>query len=868
MNRRRWLAVSAVVALTVGPAPSAGADSGNPITGTGLTASAVTVSWAQGLLRSDNTTVATPRDPASPLSFLYPDFQNLKVTVSQTQGLVHQALNISWTGMSAAANGGFLQLMQCYGDSDTGPSPEGCEFGTPASLLPSGLVNPSAGSRTGASCVAHSVPSTTAPPAGADGGGPAEGCDPAEPTDATHVDPTADSPGTFNIPFVPAGTNQPVYQDQLGSVFDQLTTNEVQSATSDSDGSGQDFFQVLSATEAPGLSCGQLEASGATRNCWLVIVPRGQFDANGFQLHGNSPLVGNPSGSPLSASLWAQRIQIHLDFAPIAANCPIGGVQEREMIGTELVSHAMFSWQHALNTAANCRTIYGFSQVPESGSTTQLSSPDSGDGLAFTNIPIGSEATRAGNVPTANGPPLVYAPVSASAITFGFNINLPSTNGFDAVPIKLTPLLLAKALTQTYRFDIPNFFPAGNAPGPDWALHNPLTIAQDPEFERLNPTVTDGGVATPLAPLLTVDRSQVNFQVWQWILSDPAARAWLAGTPDPSGIVVNPNYQALGMGAAPFDSYPRTDPTCFNTKGIGEKEPGRCSVLLLPYVASLGEGAADVRAASDPLGPGWDPTASAPDGSTGWWTKATLEGPRTTFMWTVTDSANLASYGLVPADLCDPAGNNCVSPSTASITTALGTAKPDSAGLVHVDPAAPGAGGYPLVDVTYAAVRTNQTPAALNDFATLIDFAAGPGQTQGVGPGQLPEGYLPLPDSLRAQATAAAATLRADENPAPPTPAAPAPADAGSSTGTSPTGSTGGGATKPATTPNTPTVGKPATSQQPLKTLAVRYTPGSPLGMARWILLGILIAGGIGAFGGLLLRTNLLGRLRTRLRRQ
>jgi hypothetical protein len=238
-------------------------------------------------------------------------------------------------------------------------------------------------------------------------------------------------------------------------------------------------------------------------------------------------------------------------------------------------------------------------------------------------------------------------------------------------------------------------------------------------------------------------------------------------------------------------------------------------------------------------------------------------------MWTITDSANLASYGLVPADLCDAAGNNCVSPDTTSIATALSTAKADSAGLVHVNPAAPGAGGYPLVDVTYAAVRTNQAPSALADFATLIEFAAGQGQTQGVAPGQLPDGYLPLPDNLRAQATTAAATLRADENPPPPT-TAPSPSDTGSPAAvTSPTGNTGPGATNPnpTTTPNTPTVGKPATSQEPLKTLAVRYTPGTPLSMARWVFLGVLIAGVIGALGGILLRTNLLRRLRFRRRR-
>jgi hypothetical protein len=162
-------------------------------------------------------------------------------------------------------------------------------------------------------------------------------------------------------------------------------------------------------------------------------------------------------------------------------------------------------------------------------------------------------------------------------------------------------------------------------------------------------------------------------------------------------------------------------------------------------------------------------------------------------------------------------------------------------------------------------VRTDQAAAALSDFATLIDFAAGTGQTQGVDPGQLPNGYLPLPEGLRAKATAAAVTLRADENPPPPV--ATGDAATGSPAGaTSPSGNTG--ATNPAPAATSPPANKPAISQQPLATLAVRYTPGSVPGMARWVLLGILIAGGIGGIGGILLRTNLLGRLRIRLRRQ
>jgi hypothetical protein len=70
-------------------APPTGVDQ---ITGNGQTASAVTVSWSQGILGADNTTVVKPRDPSSPLAFMYDDFKNLKVTVGQTQDLVHQAV--------------------------------------------------------------------------------------------------------------------------------------------------------------------------------------------------------------------------------------------------------------------------------------------------------------------------------------------------------------------------------------------------------------------------------------------------------------------------------------------------------------------------------------------------------------------------------------------------------------------------------------------------------------------------------------------------------------------------------------------------------------------------------------------------------
>ena len=71
--------------------------------------------------------------------------------------------------------------------------------------------------------------------------------------------------------------------------------------------------------------------------------------------------------------------------------------------------------------------------------------------------------------------------------------------------------------------------------------------------------------------------------------------------------------------------------------------------------------------------------------------------------------------------------------------------------------------------VVYAAIPTSGLPAAdATDYAALLTFAAGPGQTPGSGVGQLPPGYLPLTaaDGLGGLAayTLAAATDVAAQN--------------------------------------------------------------------------------------------------------
>src|SRR5262249_25186963 len=206
----------------------------------------------------------------------------------------------------------------------------------------------------------------------------------------------------------------------------------------------------------------------------------------------------------------------------------------------------------------------------------------------------------------------------------------------------------------------------------------------------------------------------------------------LSGKSDENGMVINSNYnsETLKLYQAPaIDSYPRADGTCFNTGASGERDPGRCTLTLLPYVKDYADAATRIRTGNNPLGATWDSSKVDPDGSTGWYDNGAIEPAGQVFRWGVPDSADLATYGLVPADLCDAAGQHCVGPDASSVSTALASAKPDSTGILHIDPAHPGSRGYPLVDVTYAAARLDQPAAARNDYASLIDYAAGTGQT-------------------------------------------------------------------------------------------------------------------------------------------
>jgi hypothetical protein len=329
-------------------------------------------------------------------------------------------------------------------------------------------------------------------------------------------------------------------------------------------------------------------------------------------------------------------------------------------------------------------------------------------------------------------------------------------------------------------------------------------------------------------------------------------------------LTANPDYTALKLGTAPaIDSFPRAYNGVLDLgKSSSGKEETRHSLDLLPYVNSYDAAASSVLTANNPTTGNWSDLAIAPDGTTGWWQKNGAEPLGQIFIWGISDTPDLAAYGLIDAQLCGDSGTNCVAPSTASLTTALASAKPDSAGLLQVNPASPGAGGYPLTEVTYAAVDTTRPAAELTAYANLIAYAAGAGQTPGVGPGDLPPGYLPLTASLKAQAMTVVAKLRADAkasgSPSPSTSTTSAGSGTTAPATSSATPSGGSGQLAPAVSSATPTVG--LSISPPSAQLAATRTGRQPVGAIRWALLVVIMAGAACAAGGTVLRSTSVAR--------
>ncbi|MGH3786631.1 MAG: hypothetical protein ACRDRG_08780 [Pseudonocardiaceae bacterium] len=754
------------------------------------------------------------------------EFANLEVTVSQTKNLINQTVTVSWTGgvptVPSFTSLGihYLQIMQCWGDDPNGPDRTQCQYGALTQN------SPPAGDWV------RSRQATT-----------------------TVVDPKEtlkrSDHQNVHVPFWAVGTARPTDPDLRGAsdYFGRLSTNEIPVARTGGDGTGLEFFEVQTLRQAPGLGCGAPVTTGGVtegRSCWLVIVPRGNTEVDGTARTGENSST-NLDSSPLSQTNWDNRIVFPLEFLPVGQACPLGA-PERRVIGHELAVDAVSRWQPAL--CAEDDTLYSYTQLSDDV-TRNLLLEGSSPGLALMTDPI----------PTARAPPdrsLVYAPVALSGLAIAFNIehqppfSAPEAdqllNGVRFASMKLTPRLVAKLLTQSYRHAV--------AGAPDYLKNNPEGLTVDPEFLDLNPEYR--GFATfhrPTDALVQLGGADVTSLLWSWVKADPDASAFLAGTPDQSGMMINPHNKDLAL---PTSTFPRNDQTCDNA--------GLCTLDFHPYANDMHDAG---RSASR-----GDTQAQEPEVVNGipGRRRADLQAPGRRAVLAVVDTATASRYSLPTAALRNAVGQ-FVTPTTVSLLAGAAAMKPSAvAGVLESDVSATDPAAYPLTALSYAVTSPSTLDAAAGkDYAALVLYAAGPGQQPGAEPGRLPAGMAPLPDALRAQAAAAAATIEAQAGTTSPGAPAQRPASAGPSLRTgsggaagSPggpsTAATGGSGTTSGGGVGAPPAGgssvaprgagggaaeTPSASQQPVASL--RRTPATAIAAMGGLLLALLISGVLAA---------------------
>lgn len=746
------------------------------------------------------------------------DFSGLKVTVDQTKDLRAQGVRISWTGgrpTQTGFKGDYLQLMQCWGDASTGPTREQCQFGAAQSpSASSGFTN----------LRQLSV---------------------ADPAETQYVDN-----GSFEsyVPFRPADGGKPTTGSKDWTYFSSLDTNEEPYAVTHEGGTGEFTFALQTRQEASQLGCGEpvtKKGKVTGRSCWLVIVPRGDTDIDGVP-----STTTELRSSPLSASNWATRMVVPLDFLPVGNTCPADRA-ERRVIGSELITDAMSSWQPAVCSAAG-GAKFAFTQGGEAYARETIAQPRTGaPGLAFTVAPAESGGTA--------GAP-VHAPLAAGGLTVGFFVEMPGSG--QLATMKLTPRLVAKLLTSSYQKDVTR----GRKAIPEHIANNPLSLFHDPEFQQLNPLFAQWKATSPapMSLMVQLESSDTSAMVWDWLRSDSEAREFLAGTPDPWGAKINPYFGELGLATdSTVSDFPKADPTrTALTIGTEELEYGTTEVA--PYVQDMHEGALRTRRGNNGA------TTTAALGGNGTPAKLVntppLAGQR--MVLAIVDLASAARYGLQTAALRNADGH-FVTPTTPSVLAGVAAMKDsDVPGVLAPAPGAAKGAAYPLATVAYAAAYPTLPAADRKDFAGLIRYAAGAGQTPGLSPGQLPPGYAPLPAALRAQARAAADRLQnpkaadggsdADEpsgaaggsGSSAGSPGGGSGSAGGGSGGTGGAAGAGGGEANPDAAGTPAKAAGPGDPEQQNVAQSGGLTPSTVLGIIRWVLLGVLVTGGAAALSG------------------
>jgi hypothetical protein len=721
------------------------------------------------------------------------DSRTVKVDVATTQDLRdRQAVTVSWQG--AHPSGGLVSdhnasaaamqeypvvVMQCRGtDSTSVPadkrvSPETCWTQTPAERFqysPSGSSFPSYRMDRFATA-ADRAPTVNEPSP--------------LPSDCPDV------PVPHWVPFVAAdGTRFPGgnlgcagLPPEAANSADSLQPGNTTYGVADAHGDGSTKFVMQNADTNASLGC------SATVVCSLVVIPimgvscdaagtapdpgglpvaerppadlvasvfqncsqTGHFSPGQFNSGGEVADLPVTGALWWATSNWRNRISVPLTFAPSASVCDVvNNSATAYLYGAEGMVQATQQWapSFCLNPA-----LFTLRHV-------QTSEPQAKNLLAIGNI---DAALQAGPPATPFPKPTVQAPAAITGFAVAYSVD--DDDGNPVTDLKLNARLLAKLLSESYRscaLDCLDYTSAeAKSSGFDKVANNPIDMSRDPEFQALNPNIpATNNLQSAAAIAVMSSDSDMMTAVSAYINADPEARAWLDGAADPWGMVVNPAYKHLSL---PVANWPLLDSHLVHLGTGSNSCLDQSPVPWLPLVAAPVSNPATVA-----LNMQFDIANSQTNCKNNGAQNQKLgaigrQAPGTRFLIGLVSLADSARYQLNNASLqsqrtstgtapfTDAAGRTFVAPSDESLKAAADLLEPDDSLGTWLIPyetmrtAADGRDAYPGTVLMSVDVRTAGLAAAdAKRYAQFLHFVAGPGQTPGLGSGELPPGYLPL----------------------------------------------------------------------------------------------------------------------------
>jgi hypothetical protein len=558
---------------------------------------------------------------------------------------------------------------------------------------------------------------------------------------STHVTPFVAANGT-TYPSCSSDTMAPE------AAVDASFPPAEQAGFTTTEGKGELQFEVRSAIENESLGCTDAVP------CSIVVVPvtglscdqttsrqlnatcrkQGRFEAGSSNFDGQAVDDSVSTRYWWSESNWRNRFSVPITFGPAANVCSV--LDDREPVGfygSELMTQATLQWAPAYCLRKD-RFRFQHNVLPDVASF-QLMQQGEVPG-AF----VSSKKEVEGAAPTA------YAPTAVTGFAVSYVIDEPDNAG-QFTDLRLNARLLAKLLTQSYRgSDLGTGHPGMGA--------NPLSVNTDPEFQALNPGLTDRPIESAAVLMSLSESSDVIAGISRYIQDDPEAAAFVKGSADPWGMRVNPSYKGLRL---PVDEWPLKDDYRPVTKQECVKQNNDT-----PYLTRLAAPVTSFAKISDALLDNW-PLAQTKCSGQGTEQfpyvlgRGDRQGIGNRFLIGVTTLGDARRFGLdtaalqttrkAPTGSFSTSGRTFVEPSDATLAKAVGTARATgrTQPFALTDQGVRAADGYPGTQVVYTAAKTSGLDrATARTVASFIRTATTEGQRRGSGNGFLPDGYLPI----------------------------------------------------------------------------------------------------------------------------